>query len=95
MGMLGVRMQQYPGSIRSHDVPGTGMAPILPYWCFLGICQMHDIIISIKEGNCNVTTKNSISEMSNAKSTIQNLLETSLFFSSYSFDSFLSFTSMQ
>ena len=35
MGTLGVRMQQYPGSIRTHEVPGTGTTPILPYPCFL------------------------------------------------------------
>ena len=31
----GVRMQRYPSSIRTHKVPGTSTAPILPYQCFL------------------------------------------------------------
>jgi hypothetical protein len=29
-------MQRYPGSIRTHEVPGTGTAGFLPYRCFLG-----------------------------------------------------------
>jgi hypothetical protein len=28
-------MQRYPGSIRTHEVPGTGAAGFLPYRCFL------------------------------------------------------------
>jgi hypothetical protein len=28
-------MQRYPGSIRTHEVPGTGTAGFLPYRCFL------------------------------------------------------------
>jgi hypothetical protein len=34
-GTPGVRMQRYPGSIRTHEVPGTGTAGFLPYRCFL------------------------------------------------------------
>jgi hypothetical protein len=36
MGTLGVCMQPYLGSIRTHEVPGTGTARFLPYRCFLG-----------------------------------------------------------
>ena len=35
-GTPGVRMQRYPDGIYTHDVLGTGTAPILPYRCFLG-----------------------------------------------------------
>jgi hypothetical protein len=31
----GVRIQQYPSGIHTHNVPSTGTAPILPYQCFL------------------------------------------------------------
>ena len=34
-GQKRVRMQQYPDSIRTHKVPGTGMAGFLPYRYFL------------------------------------------------------------
>ena len=42
MGTPGVRMQRYPGGIRTHDVPGTGTAPILPYRCFLAFNSQHE-----------------------------------------------------
>ena len=34
-GTSGVGLQRYPGSIRTHEVPGTGTAGFLPYRCFL------------------------------------------------------------
>ena len=34
-GYAGVRMQQYPSSIGTHEVSGTDTASILPYRCFL------------------------------------------------------------
>ena len=36
-GTPGVRMQRYPNGIRSHEIPGMGTVPILPYRCFLGL----------------------------------------------------------
>ena len=30
-------MQRYPGSIRTHEVPGTCTAGFLPYRCFLAV----------------------------------------------------------
>ena len=37
-GYAWVRMQRYPGSTRTSAVSGTGMAPILPYPCFI-VCN--------------------------------------------------------
>ena len=38
-------MQRYPGSIRTHEVPGMGTAPFLPYWCFLGFYASAQVFI--------------------------------------------------